>query len=106
MIAAGSLNDGFDTLMERQVFEVLGLSHTYLHVPDAEMTHYAQGYTKMDVPARMTPGVLASEAYGIRTTVGDMLRFVEANLGLIRIDQGICRAPSPLPIRVLPGSVR
>jgi len=86
MIAARSLNDGFDTLMERRVFQVLGLSHTYLHVPDAEMTHYAQGYTKMDVPTRMAPGVLASEAYGIRTTIGDMLRFVEANLGLIPID--------------------
>jgi beta-lactamase class C len=43
MIAARSLNDGFDALMERRVFQVLGLRHTYLHVPDAEMTHYAQG---------------------------------------------------------------
>lgn len=80
MIAAASLNDSFDALMERQVFRPLGLRHTYLHVPPAELTHYAQGYTKMDVPVRMTPGVLASEAYGIRTTVGDMLRFIEANL--------------------------
>jgi beta-lactamase class C len=86
MIAARSLNDRFDALMERRVFQVLGLRHTYLHVPEAEMTHYAQGYTKMDVPTRMAPGVLASEAYGVRTTVGDMLRFVEANLGLVPID--------------------
>jgi len=95
MIAARSLNDGFDALMQRRVFGVIGLRHTYLHVPDAEMTHYAQGYTKTDVPARMAPGVLASEAYGVRTTVGDMLHFVAANLGLVPLDahlQGAIRA--------------
>jgi hypothetical protein len=34
----------------------------------------------------MAPGVLASEAYGVRTTVGDMLRFVADNLGLVPIE--------------------
>ena len=86
MIAARSLDQEFDTLMDRSLFQALGLEHTYLHVPDAEMGHYAQGYTTADVPVRMSPGVMASEAYGIRTTVGDMLRFVEANLGLVAID--------------------
>lgn len=81
VIAARSLNGDFDTLMERDVLEVLGLRHTYLHVPDAEMAHYAQGYTQADAPIRMAPGVLDSEAYGIRTTAGDLLRFIAANLG-------------------------
>jgi beta-lactamase class C len=85
MIAASSLNDGFEALMKRRVFQVLHLRHSYLHVPEAEMRHYAQGYTNLDVPIRMAPGVLASEAYGVRSTVGDMLRFVEANLGLVRV---------------------
>jgi beta-lactamase class C len=80
LIAARSLNGDFDTLMERRVLAALGLHHTYLHVPDAEMDHYAQGYTKTDEPIRMTPGVLASEAYGIKTTAGDMLRVIEANM--------------------------
>ena len=86
MIAARSLDQEFDTLMDRSVFQALGLEHTYLHVPEAETAHYAQGYTTADVPVRMTPGVLASEAYGIRTTVGDMLRFVEVNMGMVAID--------------------
>lgn len=86
MIAARSMNDGFDALMERRVFQGLGLQRTFLRVPEAEMAHYAQGYTKADVPARMTPGPLASEAYGVRTTAGDLLRFVEANMGLVPID--------------------
>jgi beta-lactamase class C len=89
MIAARSLNGSFDALLERRVFRVLGLRHTYLHVPEAEMTHYAQGYTSTDLPTRMAPGVVASEAYGVRATVGDMLRFVEANLGLVSIDDDL-----------------
>lgn len=85
LIAAKSLNDDFDALMERQVFRALGLQHTYLHVPDNEMRYYAQGYSKTDAPKRMAPGILSSEAYGVRTTAGDMLRFVEANMGLLPI---------------------
>ena len=34
----------------------------------------------------MTPGVLWSEAYGIRTTASDMLRFVKANMHMLNVD--------------------
>jgi beta-lactamase class C len=92
MIAARSLNDGFDVLMERRVFGPLGLRHTHLQVPKAAMPHYAQGYTKQDAPARMMPGLRASEAYGVKTTAGDLLRFVEANMGLVRVEADLQRA--------------
>ena len=105
MVAARSLNDGFDALMERRIFQVLGLRHTYLHVPAPEMAHYAQGYTKTDAPTRMAPGVIASEAYGIRATAGDMLRFVEANLGLWRLT-AICKVRSRPPIPDITCSAR
>jgi beta-lactamase class C len=42
----------------------------------------------------MAPGVLASEAYGIRTTAGDLLRFVEANMGMLDLDETLKRAIS------------
>jgi beta-lactamase class C len=54
------------------------MKNTYLDVPKAQTDNYAQGYTNTDTPIRMPPGVLASEAYGIRTTADDLLRFVEA----------------------------
>jgi beta-lactamase class C len=92
LIAARSLNGDFDALMERRVFRGLSLHHTYLQVPKAAMANYAQGYTKSDAPARMTPGVLASEAYGVRTTADDLLRFVEANIGPAQIDRDLQRA--------------
>jgi beta-lactamase class C len=94
MIAARSMNDDFVALMEGKLFPWLGMKHTYLNVPETQMENYAQGYTTKDIPARMSPGVLASEAYGIRTTAGDMLRFVEANMGMLSLDAKLQRAIS------------
>jgi beta-lactamase class C len=92
MIAAKSMNEDFVTLMEGKLFPELGLKNTYLDVPKAQTENYAQGYTTTDTPARMTPGVLASEAYGIRTSVGDLLRFVEANMRMLDLDEKLQRA--------------
>lgn len=82
MIAAKSLHQDFTDLMQGMLFPALGMRNTYLHVPPAEADHYAQGYTKTGTPIRMAPGVLAAEAYGIRTTAGDMLRLLAANMGM------------------------
>ena len=49
------------------------------------MADYAQGYT-LGRPIRMAPGLLAAPAYGARATAGDMLRFVQANLGTVPLD--------------------
>lgn len=57
----------------------LGLRHTYLQVPEAAKAHYAWGYDK-DKAVRVTPDVYDAEAYGIRTTAADLLRFVQAHI--------------------------
>lgn len=85
-IAAKSVNEDFVALMEGKLFPALGLKHTWLNVPTAQMKHYAQGYTDKDAPVRMTPGLLDAEAYGVRTTAADLLRFVAANMELIDLD--------------------
>jgi beta-lactamase class C len=92
LVAAKTLNDRFDALMDRRVFQALGLRQTYLQVPKAAMARYAQGYTKQDAPARAMPGLLASEAYGVKTTASDLLRFAEANMGLVPVDGDLQRA--------------
>lgn len=94
MIAARSMNEDFVTLMQRKLLPKLGMQHTFLDIPNAQMENYAQGYTTNDTPVRMTPGVLASEAYGIRTTAGDLLRFVEANMAILDLDETLKRAIS------------
>jgi beta-lactamase class C len=92
MVAAKSMNEDFVALMENKLFPGLGMKNTYLDVPKAQTENYAQGYTNTDTPVRMAPGVLASEAYGIRTTADDLLRFVEANMRMLDIDQKLQRA--------------
>lgn len=64
------------------LFGQLGLSSTYIAVPAAAMGRYAQGYNRQDAPVRLNPAVLADEAYGVKTSARDLLRFVELNLGV------------------------
>jgi len=79
-LAARSMKAPFDDFMERQLFPMLGLTRTYLKVPRDQMGTYAFGYAKDDKPIRVRPGVFDSEAYGVKTTATDMIRFVEANI--------------------------
>lgn len=92
MIAAKSMNEDFVALMQGKLFPALGMNRIYLNVPEAERKNYAQGYTKKDEPIRMAPGVLASEAYGIRTTADDMVHFVEANMGMLDLNEKLQHA--------------
>lgn len=92
VIAAKSMNEDFVALMEGKLFPALGLEHTWLNVPAAQMEHYAQGYTDKDAAVRITPGLLEAEAYGVRTTATDLLRFVAANMKLIELDEKWQRA--------------
>ena len=86
MITADSMHETFPTLMQSTVFSGLGLQHTYLDIPKTQMANYVQGYTKTGAPIRMAPSVLSPEAYGIRTTAADLLRFVAANMGVLALD--------------------
>ncbi|MCE1163013.1 MAG: beta-lactamase [Thiomonas sp.] len=79
-VAARSMGHAFPQIMQKQLLPALGMRHTYLDVPREVWRDYAQGYTKLGAPIRMKPGLLADEAYGIRTTAADLLHFVELNL--------------------------
>lgn len=92
VIAAKSMGQDFNSLIEQRLFPALGLRNSFIDIPAARAGDYAQGYTKDGKPIRMTAGVLASEAYGVKSTAADMLRFVEANMNLIGIDAQLQRA--------------
>jgi beta-lactamase class C len=92
VIAAKSMKQDFAALMEGKLFPALGLKSSYIHVPPAQMDHYAQGYTEKDIPIRMTPGILYEQAYGVRTTAGDLARFLAANMKLLQLDEKWQRA--------------
>lgn len=91
-LAARSMGAPFDDLMERQLFPALGLTRTYVRVPRDQMGNYAYGYTKDDKPIRVSAGVLDSEAYGVKTTATDMIRFVETNIDTTGRDDTLRRA--------------
>jgi beta-lactamase class C len=92
LITANSMGQDFAPLMEQRLFPVLGIKSSYINVPEARMADYAQGYTKDNAPIRMATGVLSSEAYGVKATAPDMVRFVEANMNSIRLDKKFQRA--------------
>jgi beta-lactamase class C len=92
LITAKSMGEDFCALMEHQLFPVLGMKSSYIDIPAARLPDYAEGYTKDGAPIRMAPGVLSSEAYGIKTTADDMVRFLEANMNLIQVAPKLQRA--------------
>lgn len=86
LIAAKSLGQDFSAAMATSLFRPLGLTSTYLSVPSDEMARYAWGYTKDEKPVRVNPGLLDSEAYGIKTTATDLTTFLKANMGMLSLD--------------------
>ena len=92
LITAKSMGQDFVGLVEQRLFPALDMKSSYINVPEDKMADYAQGYTKEDSPTRMASGVLSSEAYGIKATAADMIRFVEANMNPIGLDEKLRRA--------------
>lgn len=91
-LAARSMGQPFDDLLERKLFPALDLNHTYVRVPRRQMGNYAYGYSTDDKPIRVRPGVLDSEAYGVKSSAADMIRFVEANIDGAGLDATLKRS--------------
>jgi beta-lactamase class C len=87
LIAAASLGRDFDSLIQGNLFRALGMRHSFLHVPSAQLKDYAEGTTQEGRPIRLSRGILASETYGLRTTADDLLLFLQANMRTRVVDQ-------------------
>lgn len=91
-LAARSLGQPFDALMQQRIFPALGLSRTFIRVPPEQMDRYAWGTNKAGKPVRVTPGPMDAEAYGVKSSAADMIRFVEANIDGAGLDDTTRRA--------------
>ncbi len=80
LITARAMGDSYANLLQNIVLPELGMNHTWINVPAEEMKNYAWGYNKQDKPVRVNAGILSDEAYGVKSTSADMIRFVEANM--------------------------
>jgi beta-lactamase class C len=92
LLTAESMGEPFEDLLEKKLFPMLGLKQSYVRVPQAQMSHYAYGYSPEGVPSRMVPGVLYAEGYGVTSSSADMIRFVEANMQEVDLDEALQRA--------------
>ncbi|WP_331832946.1 class C beta-lactamase [Pseudomonas sp. LH21] len=91
-LAARAQQRPFAELMIQQVLPRLGLKHTYLEVPASARGLYAQGYDANDKPVRVNPGPYAEQAYGIKTSASDLLRYVQLQLQPDTLDPAMRKA--------------
>ena len=68
-LAARSLGQPFERLMEQQVFPALARTDPPRRAREAALAQYAQGYGD-DRPLRVGPGPLDAEGYGVKTSGG------------------------------------
>ncbi|ELA9196568.1 beta-lactamase [Vibrio parahaemolyticus] len=91
-IGSLSMQADYSEMMEKTILPELGMSNTFVNVPKERMEQYAFGYSSKGDAVRVTPGVLDAEAYGIKSTSSDMIRFLEANMGMLPIGVDIKKA--------------
>lgn len=91
-VVALSMNKPFDQVLEKTIFPALGLKHSYVNVPKTQMQNYAFGYNQENQPIRVNLGLLDAPAYGVKSTLPDMLSFIHANLNPQKYPADIQRA--------------
>jgi beta-lactamase class C len=79
-VTALALKRGFADAIETELLPGLGLHASHVRVPATAMDNYAWGYNSANKAIRVNPGMFAAEAYGIKSTAADMIRFVQVNM--------------------------
>jgi beta-lactamase class C len=75
-----ALGEGYDLAVQNRLFSALAMHSSYIRVPDTAMSAYAWGYNAAGQAMRVNPGMFDGEAYGVKTTAADFIRFVQANM--------------------------
>lgn len=78
-IAALALGRDYVALMENDLFPRLGMRHSYIRVPANAIKEYAWGY-RDGRALRVNPGQLDAQAYGVKSSARDLIRFVSMNI--------------------------
>ena len=78
-VTALAMKKPYSELIEKTLFPQLGLKQSFIHVPESQMENYAWGY-KNDQAMRVSAGMFDAEAYGVKSSSADMLKFIDAQL--------------------------
>ena len=92
LVTARALQRDFAEVMQTTLLPKLGLQHTFLQVPKSAAATYAWGYNKANQPTRVSPGVFDAQAYGIKSSSADVLRFVQANIAPDTLERPVMQA--------------
>jgi len=79
-LTSQAMGGSFADLVQRALFEPLGLRSTFIDVPATQMNRYSWGYDRQLKQVRVNPGVFDAEAYGVKSSARDMLWFLRAVL--------------------------
>lgn len=79
MLAVKPTGLSFEQVMQQRVLTPLKLTHTFITVPEASENAYAWGY-RDGKPVHVSPGMLDAESYGVKSSIKDMLRWMQANM--------------------------
>lgn len=80
-ITSDAMGMSYADALQTDLFPALGLKNTWVDVPADAAGSYAFGYDrKTNAPIRVTPGVLADEAYGVKSSARDMLTLLDVEL--------------------------
>ncbi|MEM9707093.1 MAG: class C beta-lactamase, partial [Pseudomonadota bacterium] len=83
----------YEAALAERLLPALGLKNTFITVPSRKLSRYAFGYAQgSDAPIRVNPGMLDAEAYGVKSSVTDMVRFIDAHLGRTQVSDTIVAA--------------
>lgn len=85
-VTALAMKKPYSELIEKTLFPQLGLKQSFIHVPESQMDNYAWGY-KNDQAMRVSAGMFDAEAYGVKSSSADMLKFIDAQLNPQQLKQ-------------------
>jgi beta-lactamase class C len=92
-LTALALHRDFADLVEGDLLPKLGLRNSYIRVPQTAMASYAWGTKgKKQVQVRAPAGTFNAEAFGIKSSAADMIRYVEANMSPANLPPALQRA--------------
>ena len=85
-VTALAMKKPYVELLEKTLFPQLGLTQSFINVPEQQMSQYAWGY-KNDQAIRVSAGMFDAEAYGVKSSSSDMLKFLDAQINPQKLKQ-------------------
>jgi len=90
-VTALAMEKPYTELLEKMLFPALGLNESFIDVPEQQMTQYAWGY-KGQQAMRVSAGMFDAEAYGVKNSSADLLKFLDAQINPQQLKQPLRKA--------------